>query len=271
MASTPPDPFPPVTSPPVTTPVPPAPPVPPVPPAPTEPTCAQEATRIQHQKEQLQMLFDGALGNVDRIITAAQEKANSYPANSPCRLAFQAYVDRIKAERDRIFNLFTQAMLSDMTVDCSNANWKDQVHTIDLLQGQIMNYIDLLDALYRLARKKTIPSDCEDFNDYEPDVELCSRVTGDAEMCITAGKDAFDAMIRKCTERMDATTDQSAKDMWLSTRLNLQTMKTCFISNMPADVSCSHKYWENRKHARLGAAMMMKDVAECLRAQMFGE
>lgn len=259
-------------------PPPPAPPIPPGPPSPPIPPplpCATQANDLSGNRLLLISQWEGELGNVNAIISAAESKANSYTLGSPCQRAFQEFANRLKAQRDYLIGIYTSAMATNMTIDCNDPNWQDIVHTVDLLMGQISNIVDLMNKLYRDARKK-IPSygctgfECPDFDDYEPDVNLCSRVTSEAEMTILNATTDWDAMILAAETKKNAATDPETRDTWQNTKMILQEMKNCFQVNIPPDVSCSHKYWEQRKNQRLGAANLMKAMAECLHAQIFG-
>lgn len=256
---------------PPTPPVPPSPPVPPPPPHVLTP-CEIEAKKLAEFRLIIQARWEGELGLVNGIIDGAQSKANSYTLGSPCQVAFQNYVNALKAERDRLMALYISAMASDMTIDCNLSNWSEVTHTVDLLLGQIDNIVDLMNKAYRDARKKfkfSCAQDCPEFSDYEPDVNLCNRLTSEAEMTLLSATSDWDAIILKAEQKRDVQTDLTGQVTWQDTKLMMQEIKSCLQANIPADVSCSHKYWEQRKNQRLGAINLMKALAACMKGNLF--
>lgn len=246
---------------------PPVPVEPPPPPTTTE-TCEQAAARLEQQKQTLIGHMNGALENINQIIAAAESQAAMYPLGSPCQVMFADFAQRFKDKRDALESQFDDGMNTLMVVDCSSPDWRDQVQSIDLFQGQMQNLVDAMNQLYRDARQKKTGV-CEDFDDYEPDPNLCSMLKSDTDALIAATSTKLEELCTLAHQKMEATTDPEARSNWLNTRTIYRELKNCFESNIPADVSCSHKEWEARLRARLGAVQMMFNMATCMKAQGF--
>lgn len=245
-----------------------------VPPVPPESECETRKAEYLLNKQTVEGRWAGALENINQVIAAAEAQALTYPEGSPCRQAFQAFADKIKAKRDHLQGVYDFTMQQLIEVDCNGA-WAVTLGHNDNVLGEAQNQIDKLSQLYRDARNKTTAlacsgHECTDFDEYEPDPTICSMLKSDAEALYNAAMAKFDEMLAACQVKIDSGGgDNEFRNNWLCIRTDLFALKACFQSNYPPEVSCSHKEWEAKHNRRLGAAQIMFDVANCMSGNIF--